>query len=296
MNEITKFNLSSINLDDVKKLFSTLDISETTKQDYQNRIKLFIEFIGNTSFNFNSYMEFKNYLRNKNNWSVSTKNKYLITAKVLLNVLQQRGIIPDITKNVKVFSQVKKHKKQGITESEIKTISLNLKNTDTRTQAIITLLTYQGLRQIELTRLDIEDIDLKSGFAFIQGKGQDDKTKIYLHTDTIKALRNYINDYNVKSGALFFSVSNRGKNKRLSTRTIRGIVKTLLNEIGVEKTTHGFRHYFTTRLIKHYNGNIIQVSKYTRHKSLEMLQVYNDDINLEKDIPNFQECFSGILN
>jgi integrase len=98
----------------------------------------------------------------------------------------------------------------------------------------------------------------------------------------------------VKDGALFVSQSNNSKKQRLTTRTIRNIVKETLNGLGIEKTTHGFRHYFTTTLIKTYKGDLLEVAQYTRHKSLEMLQIYNDNIKRKADLPRYYEAFSGV--
>jgi len=72
------------------------------------------------------------------------------------------------------------------------------------------------------------------------------------------------------------------------------LVKDILNELGIDKSTHGFRHYFTTTLIKTYKGDLLEVAQYTRHKSLEMLQVYNDNIKREADLPRFYGAFNGI--
>jgi integrase len=166
--------------------------------------------------------------------------------------------------------------------------------TNARLKAIISLLVFQGLRQVEIIRLDIKDIDFISKTAFIQGKGQDDKEPINLHPEAIKAIQGYLKSNKIADGALFTSQSNNNKNQRLTTRAIRDIVKKTLNDLGIEKTTHGFRHYFTTTLIKTYKGDLLEVAQYTRHKSLEMLQVYNDNINRKADLPRYYQAFSGV--
>lgn len=81
------------------------------------------------------------------------------------------------------------------------------------------------------------------------GKGRDDKEPIFLHPQTVKALREYLRRSKVKHGALFTSLWGQAKGKRLTTRGLRQIVSDVLYEIGIEKTVHGFRHYFTTTLV-----------------------------------------------
>ncbi len=67
-----------------------------------------------------------------------------------------------------------------------------------------------------------------------------------------------------------------------------------MREWGIDKTVHGFRHYFITRLIKAYKGDLIEVSHYSRHRSLEMLTVYNDRLQMEADLPRFYGAFEGV--
>lgn len=283
-----------------KKAFDLLDVSEATRADYKYRIGLFLDFTSEKGFNRNSFLEFKRYLNERTDLAVSTKNKYLATAKIFLKEANRQGALPaDITQNVKTFSQNKKHKRDGLNDEEIATLQIKIKELpetprNLRLKAVLSLLVFQGLRQVEVIRLDVKDIDFINKVAFIQGKGQDDKEPINLHPEAIKALQAYLKSNKIASGALFTSQSNNSKNKRLTTRAIRDIVKEILNELGIEKTTHGFRHYFTTTLIKTYKGDLLEVAQYTRHKSLEMLQVYNDNIKRKADLPRYYEAFSGV--
>ncbi|MBA7585686.1 Tyrosine recombinase XerC [subsurface metagenome] len=283
-----------------KKVFDLLDVRETTRADYKTRIGLFLDFTHRCGINRNSFLDFKRELTDRTDLSVSTKNKYLTTARVFLKELNRQGAIPaDITQNIKTFRQSKKHKKDGLTDEEINALMEKIRplpNTPrtTRLKAILVLLTLQGLRQIELIRLEVRDLDFMSKTAFIQGKGQDDKELINLHPETCKTLQEYLKTNKIADGALFTSQSNNSRNRRLTTRAVRGIVRATLAELGINKTTHGFRHYFTTKLIKTYKGDLLEVAQYTRHKSLEMLQVYNDSIKREADLPRFYKAFDGV--
>lgn len=302
--QLTTTDTQALIIDDAKnraeRAFDLLDISEATRADYKYRIGLFLEFTKERGFNTNSFLEFKRYLKDRTDLAVSTKNKYLATAKIFLKEANRQGALPtDITQNIKTFSQSKKHKRDGLNDEEIKTLADKLQELpetpqNTRLKAIITLLALQGLRQVEITRLDVKDIDFISQTALIQGKGRDDKEPINLHPEAVKALQSYLKSNKIADGALFISRSNNNHNKRLTTRSIRDIVKETLNALGIEKTTHGFRHYFTTKLIKTYKGDLLEVAGYTRHRSLEMLQVYNDSIKHKADLPRYYGAFSGV--
>src|SRR3990172_12486511 len=102
---------STISKEKAKKIFNLLDINENTRADYKYRIDLFLDFINKKGLNNNSFLEFKRYLADRTDIAISTKNKYLITAKVFLKEMNRQGVIPaDITQNIKTFSQNKKHK------------------------------------------------------------------------------------------------------------------------------------------------------------------------------------------
>jgi len=283
-----------------EKVFDILDVSEATRKDYKYRIGMFLGFIEDKGLNRNSFLEFKRYLRERTDYTVATKNKYLATAKIFLKELNRQGVLPaDITQNIKTFKQSKKHKRDGLNDKEINRLSIMLRGLpetqqNTRLKVVISLLALQGLRQIEITRLDVRDIDFVSKTALVKGKGQDDKEPISLHPETIKHLKEYLKLNQIKDGALLVSRSNNHKNKRLTTRALRQLVRESLSNLEIEKTTHGFRHYFTTTLIKTYKGDLLEVAQYTRHKSLEMLQVYNDNIKKEADLPRYYKAFSGV--
>ena len=290
---MTQLALQPIN--NPARIIAGLDVSETTKQDYKYRIGLFMGFVKDNGLNPDTFRQFKNYLASRNDIAIATKNKYLATAKVFLKEYSRKGLLPDITQNTKGFSQSKKHKRDGLNDEEIKKFADYLRDhPDTRLKAIVSLLVYQGLRQVEIARLDVEDLELKRKVAFVRGKGQDDKEPVDLHPETIKALEDYLDHYNLKSGALFVSHSHNHFRQRLTTRAIRELVKENLTKLNIDKTIHGFRHYFTTTLIKTYKGDLLEVAGYTRHKGLEMLQVYNDNIKKQADLPRYYKAFAGV--
>jgi len=282
------------------RVFDHLDIDSGTRQDYKYRVGLFLEYLKDHGYNRNSFLDFKRALADRTDWAVSTKNKYLTTARIFLKELNRQGKIPvDITQNVKSFTQSKKHKRDGLNDEEMGLLtsrmqSLAVTGSTTRIKAVFTLLALQGLRQIEIVRLDVKDLDLVAKTAAVQGKGQDDKENVNLHPETCKALHEYLKANKIADGAVFTSRSNNSATKRLSTRSLRGLVKDTLKELGIDKSTHGFRHYFTTKLIQAYKGDILEVARYTRHKSVEMLQVYNDNINAKADLPRFYATFNEV--
>ena len=282
-----------------RSLFDNLDVKESTRKDYQYRIGLFTEFVAREGLDSNSFLKFKRYLAARNGYSVSTKNKYLVTAKILLQELHRTGHLPNITQNVRTFSQNKRHKVEGVDNEEMLRVGEALQllpqtPSNARLKAAVSLLALQGLREVEVVRLDVKDLDLVNKSAFVLGKGQDDKELVYLHPETVIALREHLRCSRISSGAVFTSLSNNSRNARLTTRALRSLITGLLHGLGIQKTTHGFWHFFTTTLINSYKGDLLEVARYTRHRTLEMLQVYNDNIKLKADLPRFYKVFGTI--
>lgn len=281
-------------------VFDLLDVSESTRYDYRARIGMFLAFIQEQGLDRNSFLAFKRALTDRTDISVSTKNKYLVTARIFLKELNRQGVLPaDITQNIKSFSQSRKHKKDGLTEAEVARLAEHLQQlpstaANARLKALVALLTLQGLRQIEVVRLDVNDLHLARKTAFIQGKGRDDKEPVSLHPLTVQALRAYVVTNRIADGALFVSNSNNSLRQRLTTRSLQQLVKECFMELGIEKSVHGLRHYYATKLIRAYQGDLLQVARYTRHSSISTLQVYFDDVQSEADLPRYFQTFEGI--
>jgi len=300
----TKYELQ-LTTNEAVKAFDLLPVNDTTRADYKARIGLYVDFINQHGLNRNTLLDYRRYLDSRTDYSVSTKNKYFTSAKRYTGILHTAGLLPvDITKDIsgkdlKGFKQDKKHKKDGLSSDEITRLTNYLQSLEPtanskRLKAMLALFMYQGLRQIEVTRLDVTDIDLKNSKAFIKGKGRDDKEPIALHPYTATALNDYLLAAKKRSGALFTSNSNNSLNERLQTRAVRKIIKQVLDNLTIKNSVHGFRHYFTTTMVKHYKGDLLAVAHYTRHKNLEMLQVYNDAINAEADLPRYYQAFEGV--
>lgn len=290
--------------DNAYEIFDTLDVSEATRADYVARLAPFISYVENNQFNLNTFLEFKRELRNRSELSASSKNKYLVVARIFLKELHRRGILPtDITANIRNFRLDKRHKVNGLNDREVESLEWWCQAHSIekpREVAIMCLLFYQGLREGELCKLNWDDVLWKNRQLLIKGKGRDDKETVFLHPETIKALERYryvrqceLEEYEL-SGAMFTSRSIPSKQGRITTRGLRHIVKAVFEEQNIDKTVHGLRHTYVTKLVRHFNGDVTKVAKFSRHRSLEMVQVYNDAVLLESDYKGYIQAFGDI--
>ncbi|MCX6163499.1 MAG: site-specific integrase [Ignavibacteriae bacterium] len=271
----------------VKEIINGLDISEASRADYLYQINNFLGYVADKQIGSDTLLNYKRELQKILNLSVSTKNKYLTTAKVYLKELHRKGILPvDITVNVKQFKQTRKHKKFGLNENEVKKfLTVVEKKCSTKDKAIFYLAALQGLREVEITRIEATDIDFDNGKLLILGKGRDDKEPVNLHPKTLQVLKEYIHINNFKTGRIF----------DLTERTLRNRYHRIADVLGIKSGMHGFRKNFVSQMIKILDGDLMEVMKYSRHNSLDMLVVYNDNIEHEKTLPKYYEGFNNLI-
>lgn len=279
-------------------VFSSLDVKAATITDYKYRIKQFHDFVMVNGVNLNLLLDYKRHLAGREDYSVSTKNKYLACATTFLRQCNQLGLIGgEIRCHVSFFTQSKKHKKFGISELEADKLFawIDEHPEKLRENALLCLLLFQGLRQAEICNIRLKDVILSERTVFIQGKGQDDKEPVHLHGNTRRAVRRYMNSVDADlDDYLFSSLSRKSSQSKLTERGLRFIIKAILAELGIDKDVHGFRHYFATHLIRVMPGELTRVAQFTRHRSLEMLQVYNDSILDEESNAVFDDAFKSV--
>ena len=284
--------------------FDNLDVSEATRATYIAGLTPFINFIETNQFNLNTFLEFKRELRTRDDIATSTKNKYLVSARIFLKELHRQGVMPtDITHNVRNFKLDKRHKVNGLNNDEVFRLQnwCHIHSDDFRNVALMCLLFYNGLRQFEVCNLDWEDVRFKSHYIFVKGKSRDDKEPVFLHPQTERALKTYYNQLHFglwentrPRGAIFRSNSIPSKRGRMTTRGLRHIVKQVFKEVYIDKPVHGIRHTFVTRLVKEFNGDITRIARFSRHKSLEMVQIYNDAEILLEDVNTYVKAFDDV--
>jgi integrase/recombinase XerC len=283
-------------------IFDKLDVRPSTRQDYKYRIGHFLTFVKHQGLSANVLMDYKDFLRATDAMSVSTKNKMLTCARIFLREVQRQTHSSPVTFNtdIKGFQQSAKHKLFGLDEYDVTLLCgwMNRFPDKLREHAILCLLLFQGLREMEVCGINLFDFDESDGTVLIRSKGMDDKETIPLHPQTVRALSRYVEQRKGEmmpyETFLFVSERKRSEEQHLTVRGLRYIVKAIFNEIGIDRNVHGTRHYFTTHLIKNMPGSLLQVAQFTRHKSVSTLQIYNDAILDVENVALYQNAFNDI--
>jgi integrase len=202
----------------------------------------------------------------------------------------------DISTGVKSFKQAGGFKTNGFTADEITRIMDGLKGlTDVRLKTILSLKMFSGLRDIEIIRLTVENVDLEDGFLYVHGKGRDSEEALPILGQVINVLREYLLVTGKRSGPLFTSQSKRNYGQRLTTKTVWLIVRQFLNALGIQRNPHQCRSFFCTELVKKMGNNLFDVIQFSRHRSIQTLQAYVNTVNKAKLVPQFKEAFSDFV-
>lgn len=224
-------------------------------------------------------------------FSSQTVNLSLSAVRSFYRYLVEVGAIPfSIAGDIKGVkrSKSKRHKRSELSSSEVLDVLDTCDDSPEgiRDRAIITLMAYGALRQIEVHRANLKDLRTDSDRMVldVQGKGRLEADElIVIQRDQERVIRAWLSE-RAKLGndsALFVSLSNRSFGERLSTRAIRAIVKERFRKAGViadTKTTHSLRHTAITSTIRG-GATLLQAQAMARHASADTTLGYIHEVN-----------------
>lgn len=150
---------------------------------------------------------------------------------------------------------------------------------DTRTLLVVLLMLQEGLRRIEVSRLDVEDVDFAERSILVRGKGgQGQHTgALPLSEETWQALTAHLAEEGHRNGPL---IRNRVRTHgRVAPSTISELVRQAMRGAGVKepgdisKTPHSLRHTAAHDILT-ATGNVRAVQRALRHASVRSTEVY----------------------
>jgi tyrosine recombinase XerC len=142
--------------------------------------------------------------------------------------------------------------------------------------AFLELLYASGLRVSELTKLDLEQVNLDTREIRVWGKGSKERITL-MGEPAVRALAAYLTEGrprllgNKESSALFLNRSGR----RLTERSVQIILGKYARAVGIEKRVHPhmLRHTFATHLLDG-GADLRVVQELLGHASLSSTQIY----------------------
>lgn len=280
MNEMV--NRTNLNIYELKeKYLNYIDVSDNTVKTYEVGLLQFINYLQQNDISFpqrKDIINFRNYLEQYH--KPTTVNSYIVAVRNFFAWLEYEGFAKDIAKNVKGMKVSNEHKRLSLTVEQCKEVLGNVK--DLREKVLFLLATTCGIRANEIVNIRVEDFKEKEGKVclYLLGKGRDYKQDYVIITpDILDLIKEYIKVYNI-SDYLFVSSSNNNKNGKLTTKTIRLMIKDMFARVGIvgdEYSCHSLRHTFATLSIQG-GKDIREVSQALRHKSISTSMIYLHDM------------------
>ena len=268
----------------VERYLDYIDVSDNTIKTYNVGLLQFIQYLKDHNIQEpirEDIIAFREYLKEEQ-LKPNTINAYLIAVRNFYNWLEYEGITKDITKKIKGIKLERKHLKRGLSLEEIKKVLSVCK--DIREELIIKIMINCGLRCNEVVNIQLEDFYNDKGIVMMRVLG---KARNGLKQDSIKIddrlfalIQEYVKQYNIQD-YLFVSTSNHNTNGKLTTKTIRYIVKHLFEKAGLDMdmlSTHSTRHT-TCELLLEKGMPIQEVSEFMRHRSILTTTLYSKELN-----------------
>lgn len=290
-----------INKDEIINAFvNDIDAKPNSKRVYKRSLKQFFNYVEEESLALNSItraniLNYKESLFNRGLASL-TVGSYLTTVRKFYEWTEANKIYANVAKGIRTPSRKQQFKKQPLTPKQVKALLKHLEATNKRDFALVNLLIRTGIRTIEATRANVEDITHKGGqrVLLVHGKGRDEKDNFVILTDkAYQPIAEHLKTRNAQDGEpLFTSTSNNNQGGQLTTRSIRRIVKEALVNIGLDHkdyTAHSLRHTAGTNILR--AGGSIEMAQFTlRHTNPATTQIYTSTIEEERRLKNSGEA------
>lgn len=262
-----------------------------------NDLRLFINFLGETSIHELTNVEIENFfahcLNDRKN-SLRTLERKYTSINQFINILIKLEIVDLLRNPMNKIEKPKSRRKvsEYLDVDEYKQMLKYAEKTgNLRNAALISLLFSSGIRVSEAHRVNRSSLDMQRRQFKILGKGQQERLCIFSE-ETKQRILYYLSTRVDNSDALFISKYKT----RLSVKAIQEAVKTLGKRAGITKNIHPhiFRHGCGMALIKN-NAPITTIQKVLGHSNVTTTQIYAH-MNLVDLQDSVDAIYSNILD
>jgi integrase/recombinase XerC/integrase/recombinase XerD len=283
---IVEQNLTSL----LEEFLASQDVKESSRQLYKRTLRPFFLYLQEKEIPLKAVSR-ADILRYKDKlldaaMSPLTVGSYLTVVRKFFGWAEALKYYPNVAKGIKTPTRKQQYRKQALTTDQGRKLLHYFQEQSLRDYALVNLMICTGLRCIEVSRANVEDITLKSQegseaqrVLLVQGKGRLEKDSFVILSEAVyQPIKAYLDTrLNAKAKEpLFSSTSNTNKGGSLTTRTISKIAKAGLCAIGLDDrafTAHSLRHSAASILIKN-GATAEEVKDVLRHASTAITQIY----------------------
>jgi integrase/recombinase XerC len=239
----------------------------------------------NCRFRSSDIEAYKTYLMEEKGLHQVSVSTYLTAVRRLCQYMVDIGLLKtNPASSVKGNRRPNSHSRKALREEEVRRLISSLpadSEIDLRDRAMIFLMLYGGMSEIELVRADVQDLEqtLLGWYLRTQGKGHTVKDQqVRVDQNVINAIRLYLDARSRirPEDPLFVSHGHRSDGQRLNTRSVRSRINHHLEVAGVKKpgiSPHSLTH--TAALIWLNEGMSLESVKHRmRHGTLDTTMIY----------------------
>jgi len=259
--------------------------SEHTIAAYHNDLGQFLTYLVDTDVSSWTDVERAHILNyivylQKREYAPSTIARKVAAVKSLFHFLIADGVLQDDPTTAVDSPQVDKHLPRPLSSEKVARLLAEPAKSNApkalRDWALLELMYATGMRASEITRLDVNSVDLEAGTVRCQGKGNRERI-LPLHERARKVLSAYLENGRTRllrgrnETALF--VNRRGR--PLTRQGLWLIVKRRAAAAGIEHevTPHTLRHSFATHMLDGGAG-LREVQQLLGHANISSTQIY----------------------
>lgn len=212
--------------------------------------------------------------------AAATVNRRLAALRSLVKLARTLGFVPWTLEVESVKAETYRDTRgpgRGSVRRMLERLDARLDAKGRRDRALLRLLFDLALRRGEVVSLDVEHVDLEGGTVAVLGKGRTGRVKVTLPDVTKAALSGWLEVRGSDAGALFVSLDRASRGHRLTGRAVYKIVRELGEDLDLRVRPHGLRHAAITEALELTGGNVRAVQRFSRHRDLRVLTVYDDN-------------------
>jgi len=284
------------------------DKSDETVGTYRRSLNSFEKwFVQQNNFRFteDDVRDYKRYLMEERELSQVSVSTYLTALRRFCQYLTDIGELSENpAKGVKGNRRPDTHSRSVLTEQDIEKLEAVLGDAtqiDKRDEAIVYLMLYAGLSEIEIVRANVEDLEhtLMGPVLRVQGKGREVKDQeAPLDEPVLEVVEDYLDtrDNVHPEDPMFVSHGHRSDDKRLKTRSVRSRINDYLKQAEIKRkgvTPHSLTH--TAALLWLNDGMPLEeVKERMRHGTLDTTMIYYKKQGLlKRDPEEIEEMMSS---